>query len=78
MSFLRDPNRPVIWTKVGKLIYADVQERDYILWHLSLTFKRLINHQSVDAFTNDELAHACNAWILRKDELNSEQNKGSK
>ena len=78
MSFLRDPNRPVTWTADGRLIYADVQERDYILWHLSLTFKRLINHQPVDGFTNDELYHACVAWNLRKDELSAEQNKGSK
>ena len=78
MSFLRDPNRPVIWTKDGCLIYADVQEKDSIIWHLSMTFKRLINHQLVDGFTNDELAYACKAWLLRKDELYAEQNKGSK
>ena len=69
MSWRQDLNRPVRWTKDGRLVYDDYQERDAILWHLGLTLKRLINHAGVDGFTNNQLAKYCEAYLLRKEEL---------
>ena len=75
LSWRRDFSRPVKWTDDERLVYADHQERDAILWHLNLTFKRLINHEGIDGFTNHELYRSCVAWLLRKEELTLEQNK---
>ena len=72
MSWRQDLTRPVKWTKDGRLIYADYQEKDTILWHLGLTLTRLINHESIDGFTNEQLAKHCEAWGLRKEETENE------
>ena len=72
MAYWRDESRSTVWTPDGRLVYADHQERDTILWHLNFTFKRLINHEGIDGFTNHELYRACVAWLLRKDELQVE------
>jgi len=68
MSWRQDLTRPVRWTVDGRLVYADYQEKDSILWHLSITLKRLINHKSIDGFTNEQIAKHCEAYILRKAE----------
>lgn len=68
MSWRRDFSRPVEWTRCGRLVYADHQERDVILWHIKLTLRRLINHRSIDGFTNQQLAQTCKAWTKREDE----------
>ena len=68
MSWRRDFSRPVKWTKDGKLVYADIQEKDTILWNIKLTMKRLINHIGIDGFTNRQLAQTCKAWALRSEE----------
>ena len=75
LSWRRDFSRPVGWTKDGRLVYLMQPEMNSIIWALNLTLKRLINHRSVEGFTNRELYHVCVALNLRKDELIFEQNK---
>ena len=68
MSWRRDFTRPVRWTSDGRLVYDDYQEEDSILWHIGLTLARLINHESIDGFTNEQIAKHCEAYLLRKAE----------
>lgn len=75
MPYWRDESRPTIWTRDGRLVYVSQPEADYIIWNITLTLKRLINHEGIDGFTNRELYHVCAALRLRKDELIVEQNK---
>jgi len=75
MPYWRDPDRPTIWTKDGRLVYVKQPKKDPIIWALNLGFKRLINHKSVDDFTNHELYRLCVASQLRLKELEREQNR---
>ena len=75
MNWRRDFSRSVEWTADGRLIYSDVPDLDPILRALRETLKRLINHRSIEEFTNQELYHVCVALYLRKDELTFGQNK---
>ena len=74
MSWRRDFNRPVEWTKDGRLVYSDIPDIDPILRALRETLKRLINHRGVEGFTNNELYHVCIAYNLRVKELAFERN----
>ena len=69
MAYWREEGRPTIWTREGKLVYNDVLERDPVLAELRLVFKKLIHSTPVKLSRNDELAAACKAWVLRKEEL---------
>ena len=75
LSWRRDFSRPVEWTKDGRLVYSAQPELDPIIRLLKETLKHLINHRSVEGFTNQELYHVCAALHLREDELTFEQNK---
>lgn len=68
LNWRRDFSRRVRWTKDGRLIYADYQEKDSIRWNLNMTLKRLINHHGVEGFTNHQLALVCRAIDLRSKE----------
>lgn len=69
MSWRRDFDRPVRWTKDGRLVYVSQPKLDPIIRSLRETLKRLINHRSVDGFTNHELFRVCVAMQLRENEI---------
>jgi len=69
MHWRRDYSRPVRWTKDGRLIYVSQPKLDPIVRSLRETLKRLINHRTIDGFTNHELYRVCVAIHLREDEI---------
>lgn len=69
MSWIREPGRPVIWTREGKLIYNDRKERDQVLRHLREQLRAIIKGPMIEGITIDELGRVCRLITNRENQL---------